>query len=267
MIESHLSSFVSKRREALKSIDQKIWPEPSLPDMPFYHAKRPSLSKALCGEQLKVLVEVKKASPTMGELTQKKATELCQSYITSGADGVSVLVDQPNFKGHPQDLLDCTTAFPETPFLYKDFVTTSYQVHCAKALGASAILLMTQLLEPTELLELLHLAQSCDLEPFIETHSADELRWALEQKPPIIGINSRDFKTTGLPVDLKTASRILAEQTGPWPAHVTLVAQSGISKPEDLTSVTEDCPSGLPHAVQVGSSLSQHGGCPDWLKS
>lgn len=265
MIESHLSSFVSKRLEALKVIDQERWPEESLKDMPFFTASRPSLKETLLATKLSILAEVKKASPTMGDLSPKPAKVMCEAYLNSGADAISVLVDQPNFKGHPEDLLQCAQAYPKTPMLYKDFVATTYQVLCAKAIGASAVLLMTQLLESSECLELLHLCHEIGLEAFVETHDAQELEWAIAQNPDIIGINSRDFKTPGLPIDLTTAGRLSSGLTKSWPSDCALVAQSGISSAEDLECVIEPCPQGLPHAVQVGSSLSQSGSLPSWL--
>jgi indole-3-glycerol phosphate synthase len=265
MIESHLSSFVSKRLDALKTIDQQRWPEESLRDMPFFAASRPSLKQTLLEPRLSILAEVKKASPTMGELSPKPAKVMCEAYLNSGADAISVLVDQPNFKGHPEDLLNCAEAYPSTPILFKDFVATEYQVLCAKAIGASAVLLMTQLLDSSELLDLFHLSHEIGLEAFVETHDAQELDWAIAQNPDIIGINSRDFKTPGLPIDLSTAGKLSSALSHPWPRGCALVAQSGISSAEDLARVLEPCPQGLPHAVQVGSSLSQSGTLPHWL--
>ena len=267
MITSHLSTFVAKRLEYVRSIDQKIWPQESLESMPFNHASRPTLRSALMTRQSKVnvLVEIKKASPSLGELSQVSALELCKNYVKAGAKAVSVLVDQPNFKGHPQDLLDCTTHFQQLPFLFKDFVATTYQIHLAKALGASSILLMSQLLEPHEMLDLFYLSKELGLEAFVECHDLGELERAIELDPPIIGINSRDFKDPKLPIDLDTAPRLLKSLPLSWPSHIALVAQSGLSHTNDLQQLLAACPQGLPHAVQVGSSLSQAGTLPDWL--
>lgn len=265
MIQSHLTQFVDKRLQALETVDRVAFPESSLEHRASFEQKPPSLATQLKGEKLKFLFEIKKASPTMGTLSQAKALDMCRSYVEQGAKALSVLVDSANFGGHPQDLEDCCKTYPELPFLYKDFVATAYQVKLAKAVGASSVLLMCQLLEKSELQELYALATDIGLEPFVETHDADELEFALSLGAPIIGINSRDFKTEGLPIDLKTAPTIL-KQLGVQNTTSAIVAQSGVFSGDDLQSVCEDCPNGLPHAIQIGSSLSQTGGIPDWLK-
>ena len=273
MIESHLTQFAQRRLTSLENVDQVVFPSDQLKHSQFYSQVRPSLKEALLPSasnsdlgSLRFLFEIKKASPTMGILSQVDALDLCSTYVSQGAKAISVLVDQVNFSGHPSDLMNCCQAHPSLPFLHKDFVATPYQVHLAKALGASAVLLMCQLLEPSELKELYTLATELGLEPFVETHDAGELEFALSLNPPIIGINSRDFKTKGLPLDLGTAPRLLID-VGPWPKDIALVAQSGLFNGEDLAKLKQDCPTGLPHAVQIGSSLSQAGEIPPWIKS
>jgi indole-3-glycerol phosphate synthase len=267
MISSHLTSFATKRLACVESIDRQIWPAESLKEFGFYQQKRPSLREALLNPlpRINVLVEIKKASPSLGELSTCSALQMCQSYAHAGAKALSVLVDQPNFKGHPQDLFDCVAAYPHLPFLFKDFVASEYQVRLAKALGASSVLLMSQLLEFSELQKLYDLAIDLGLEPFVECHELGELERALELKPPIIGINSRDFKDKNLAIDLATAPQLLRSLGRDWPAETALVAQSGISTSDQLESLIGACPQGLPHAVQIGSSLSQAGTLPRWL--
>ena len=267
MIISHLSTFVHKRLDCVRNIDQKLWPDDRLELMPFFSATRPSLRQALMAPCAKVniLVEVKKASPSLGELSQVSALELCKNYVDAGALALSVLVDQPNFKGHPQDLLDGVTHYPQLPFLFKDFVASAYQVRLAKALGASAVLLMSQLLEWPEMQDLFALAGELGLEAFVECHDIDELERALALKPPIVGINSRDFKDPKLSIDLGTTARLLKQLSCAWPAATALVAQSGLSNGEQLQQILDACPKGLPHAVQIGSSLSLAGTLPAWL--
>ena len=202
----------------------------------------------------------------MGELSQANALDMCNGYVRQGAKAISVLVDRANFNGHPKDLKDCCDAHPHLPFLHKDFVATAYQVRLAKHLGASSVLLMCQLLEPAELRDLYQLATSLGLEPFVEVHNSTELEFALELNPPIIGINSRDFKTTGMPVDLNTAPQLLKQLQEAWPKGTALVAQSGIFSANDIKTLCDSCPSGLPNAIQIGSSLSQAGEIPPWLR-
>lgn len=267
MIESHLTGFATKRRESLQGVDQELYPEAKVEELIHAQGPRPSLRETLLDPTCLALVEVKKASPTMGTMSEEPGVDLCRRYVEGGAKALSVLVDQVNFKGHPKDLEACVQAFPHLPFLFKDFVSTPYQVRLAKAIGASSVLLMTQLLEKEELEDLFELCRTLDLEPFVETHDREELEWTLELSPPIVGINARDFKTPGLPIDLSTAPRILADLEKPWPEQVALVAQSGVEAENQWEELRRACPAGLPHVLQIGSMLTKSGALPPWLSS
>jgi indole-3-glycerol phosphate synthase len=151
------------------------------------------------------------------------------------------------------------------PFLFKDFVATEYQVRLARALGASSVLLMTQLLEKEHLKDLYELALSLELTPFVETHHLGELEWALELEAKMIGINARDFSTKGLPIDLSTTPRRIEEVGALSFEGRVLVAQSGLETEGDLNNLLDHCPKGLPHAVQIGSALGKAEGVPTWV--
>lgn len=259
MKKSHLCQYATKRLASLDQVDKKTYPEAMLFESEPKNSRPGQLSPSLKragGTKPHVLFEVKKASPTLGEITQVTAGDLCSGFLEMGARAVSVLVDPVNFGGHPDDLAHCVELFPETPFLWKDFVLGEYQVRLAKYLGASAVLLMTQLLEDEILKDLFQLCQSLEIEPFVETHTVQELEFALSLNPTMVGINARDFATPGLPVDLTTASNILAELKTDWPRQTVLVAQSGISSAGDLKMVLDGMPTGLPDAVQIGSGVS-----------
>lgn len=265
MKDSHLRHYATKRLQSLEEVDKKCYPEAMLKGAEPKFLRPTKLSSSLkrgASDKPHVLFEVKKASPTLGKITQVKAGDLCESFIGMGARAVSVLVDPVNFGGHPDDLAICVEAYPETPFLWKDFVLGEYQVRLAKYLGASAVLLMTQLLEDDVLKDLFQLCQSLEIEAFVETHTIQELEFALGLNPSMVGINARDFSTPGLPVELETASKIVAELEGGWPEQAVLVAQSGISTLNDFQKVISELPEGLPDAVQIGSGVSGSQGLP-----
>jgi indole-3-glycerol phosphate synthase len=265
MKDSHLCQFASKRLKSLDHIDKMCYPEEILlKNAPKFQrsAKLSPVLKRSLSENPHVLFEVKKASPTLGEITQVTAEELSDKFLDMGARAISVLVDPVNFGGHPDDLAHCVEACPQVPFLWKDFVLGEYQVRLAKYLGASAVLLMTQLLEDEVLKDLFQLCQSLEIEAFVETHTPEELEFALSLNPSMVGINARDFSTPGLPIDLSTASSLLREVQPNWPAETVLVAQSGISSLLDLKDVLAGMPEGLPDAVQIGSGVSGANGLP-----
>jgi indole-3-glycerol phosphate synthase len=120
MIKSHLTQFVQRRLESITTVDQIDFPADSLQDSPFYAQIRPSLREALLpttsnAGDLRFLFEIKKASPTMGTLSKIDAVDMCSTYVGQGAKAISVLVDQVNFSGHPNDLMACCSSHPHLP--------------------------------------------------------------------------------------------------------------------------------------------------------
>jgi len=269
MKTSYLTKFAKSRLDSLELVDKKAYPEAELSEKGLFSDRPKELSSFLSRKGSlvpNVLFEVKKASPTLGKITEVNSVELCGDFIRCGAKAISVLVDSANFGGHPNDIRDCVESFPELPFLWKDFVMTEYQVRLAKHLGASSVLLMTQLLEPKELIDLYELALALEVEPFVETHTEEQLSFALDLGARFIGINARDFEVSGLPIDLRTASRIVKAVGATWPEDKVLVAQSGIATADDLSSVLSGFSSESPDAVQIGSSVSGKNGMDQDLK-
>jgi len=267
MIDSPLRALAQRRLESLDTVDRVAYPEESLQDKIEERIIGPSIIEALRsgGDGPGWLLEVKKASPSKGHLSSLSAIELCHSFVGAGADALSVLVDSANFGGHPSDLEEGCRAYPNVPFLFKDFVATEYQVRLARALGASSVLLMTQLLERSHLEDLYRLATELKLTPFVETHHRKELEWALDLGAEMIGINARDFSTEGLPVELDTTPKRIEEVGASRFEGRLLVAQSGLEIEEDLNRLINSCPPRLPHAVQIGSALGGTGGPPSWV--
>lgn len=267
MIDSPLKKLVEKRKQSLSAIDQKDFSESYVINEQHWPTARPRLSEKLKrhpGSKARILAEIKKKSPSLGELSSESAEDLCHRYIDSGCHGISILVDQVNFSGHPNDLRRCVEKFPDQAFLFKDFVTTEYQVYLARAIGASAILLMTQVLDQEHLEQLFHLSVDLGLEAFVEVHDQNQLKRALSLNPPLLGVNARDFEKDGMPVDLNTMPE-LWKKNKPNTAACITIAQSGIASKEDLETLEKDMPENTPDAFQIGSSLCASNQLPDWL--
>ena len=267
MIDSPLRALAQRRLDSLESVDRVTYPEQSLTELSQSLPEPPSILQALIKKNQRPswLLEVKKSSPSKGHLSSLSTLELCDSFVKAGADALSVLVDPVNFGGHPKDLEAGRQAHPNIPFLFKDFVATEYQVKLARALGASSVLLMTQLLEKKHLEELFHLAISLGLTPFVETHQIEELEYALDLGAEMIGINARDFSTEGLPVHLDTTPKRIAALGASRFEDKVLVAQSGLESESHFKTLLDNCPRGLPHSVQIGSALGGSNGPPPWV--
>ena len=169
-----------------------------------------------------VIGEIKRASPSAGEIRADLDTaELARAYEAAGVSAVSVLTDATFFRGSPHDLLSAAQA-TSLPVLCKEFVIDPVQVYQARAFGASAVLLICELLDDEQLDALIRTAHHLSLDPVVEAHTTDQLARALATKARIIGINARNLTT--LEVDLKVLRRLVHR----LPENVVRVAESGI---------------------------------------
>ena len=189
-----------------------------------------NLSGALIGGGIRLIAEVKKASPSRGLLSPDfDPVRLAETYVTNGAAAVSCLTD-PRFQGELAHLsaIKQSGASGRAPVLRKDFIFDPYQVYEARAAGADGILLIVAILDPTQLKELLATAQSLWMQCLVEVHDETELETAVDAGAEIIGINNRDLHT--FTTDLAVTQR-LAPQV---PRDKMIVSESGIFTPDDL---------------------------------
>ena len=199
----------------------------------------------LKGEDVAVIAEVKRASPSKGAMAAiADPAALAMDYETGGASVISVLTEQRRFAGSIADLAAVRAAV-QVPVLRKDFVVSSYQLWEARAHGADMVLLIVAALEQNALVSLVERAVSIGLIPLVEVHADEEVDRALEAGAKIIGVNARDLAT--LEVDRTVFAR-LAPQI---PDGVLKIAESGIRGPHDLLAYAA---SGA-DAVLVGESL------------
>ena len=203
-----------------------------------------NLSGALWGDDVRLIAEVKKASPSKGLLRADFDPEaLAQSYEANGAAAVSVLTDH-----HFQGTVEHLSAVKRTvgiPVLRKDFVTDPYQVYEARAYGADALLLIVAVLDPSQLRELLREAAGLWLQCLVEVHNRAEMEEALDAGAEVIGVNNRDLHT------FHTDVRVTEELAHLVPRGRILVSESGISARGDLVRLGR---MGV-HAVLVGEAL------------
>jgi indole-3-glycerol phosphate synthase len=216
-----------------------------LKDMAGRAASPKDAMAVLKGEDVAVIAEVKRASPSKGAMAAiADPAALAMDYEAGGAAVISVLTEQRRFAGSMADLAAVRAAV-QVPVLRKDFVVSSYQLWEARAHGADMVLLIVAALEQNALVSLVERAVSIGLIPLVEVHADEELDRALEAGAKIIGVNARDLAT--LEVDRTVFAR-LAPQI---PDGVLKIAESGIRGPHDLLAYAA---SGA-DAVLVGESL------------
>lgn len=204
----------------------------------------PSLRDALAGRGVAVIAEIKRASPSRGELAPGlEAPTQARAYVEGGAAAVSVLTEPDRFKGDLDDLR--AVAGEGIPALRKDFVIDPYQVWEAREAGASAVLLIVAALNGPTLRELMATCDGAGLDALVEVHDEDEAAVAVDAGARVIGVNARDLRT--FEVDRGSFGRIRPH----LPEGVLAVAESGIRGPADVAEAARDGAD----AVLVGESL------------
>jgi indole-3-glycerol phosphate synthase len=177
---------------------------------------------------ISVIAEVKRASPSRGELAPiDDPAALAGDYADGGAAAISVLTEERRFHGSLDDLKSVRAAV-NVPVLRKDFIVTSYQLWEARAYGADLVLLIVAALTDPELEGLIERARSIGLTPLVEVHELDEVKRAVDAGADLIGVNARDLKT--LEVDRDTFARLVPQ----IPDGVVRIAESGIRGPHDV---------------------------------
>ena len=209
----------------------------------FAHERR--FRGALAGEQIAVIAEFKRRSPSAGPLREHPDLRaIVGAYERGGARAVSVLTEGPHFEGSLEDLRAARAAC-DLPLLRKDFVVAPYQLYEALAAGADAVLLIVAALDRATLADLYARARALELDALVEVHDREELHRALEVGADLIGVNNRDLRD--FTVDVGRTLDLLAE----IPAGVTVVSESGIAESRQLRELQER---GV-RAVLVGESL------------
>jgi indole-3-glycerol phosphate synthase len=200
---------------------------------------------ALGGDEVSVIAEVKRSSPSKGALAAiADPAGLAADYEAGGARVISVLTEKRRFGGSLQDLA-AVREVVSIPVLRKDFVVSSYQLWEARAHGADLALLIVAALTQNALVSLVERAESIGLVPLVEVHTAAELDRALEAGAKVIGVNARNLAT------LEVDRTIFAELAPRIPEGIVKIAESGVRGPHDLLAYA----AAGADAVLVGESL------------
>jgi indole-3-glycerol phosphate synthase len=223
-----LDRIVEARRESV-SHRKRVLPEAALRMAVDKKIPPPrGFASALTGPGVRIIAELKKASPSRGLIrTEFAPASLAASLEEAGAAALSVLTEEDFFSGSLADLKEASRV-TKIPILRKDFIVDSWQVWEARAAGADSFLLIAAVLDDGILRELLALGRSLSMEPLVEVHSRPELDRVLVADAQIIGVNNRDLQDFS--VRLKTSLDLIHE----IPDECIAVSESGLSTREDI---------------------------------
>ena len=241
-----LDDIVAAKRQEL-ALQKETVPLRALQASAASQQRPLNLSNALMGEGIRLIAEIKKASPSRGLLCPDfDPVHLADIYASNGAAAISVLTDL-RFQGEIDHLAQVkqTGASQLAPVLRKDFIFDPYQVYEARAAGADAILLIVAILSAAQLKELLNLSMEMLMHCLVEVHDEEELQVALDAGADVVGINNRDLSTF-------TTDLAVTERLAPLvPAGKIIVSESGISNRDHLCRVGKH----RVNAVLVGEAL------------
>ena len=192
---------------------------------------------------LSIIAEHKRKAPSSGPLSIRTLDETVALYEQGGASAMSVLTEEDHFDGRLADLKRASTS--SLPCIRKDFIVDPYMIAEAKVHGASAVLLLANVLNDEEIAAFCALAHDLGLAVLLETHDASELDRALKQDADAIGVNARDLKT--FQIDLNEALHLLAG----IPSDFIKIAESGVHQQGDAIR----CFEAGADAALVGTSL------------
>ncbi len=182
---------------------------------------------------ISIIGEFKKASPSLGDITEKiDLLDRIEEYNAS-VDAISCLTEEDHFKGNT-DYLKTIRNKSDLPILRKDFMIDEYQFYEAKAIGADAILLIAAILDDAKLKDFYSLARELELDVLTETHDEYEIERALKTDPRIIGVNNRNLKDFS--INLETTGRLRKY----IPDDKVFVSESGIMDDKDIKYLKEN---------------------------
>ena len=183
---------------------------------------------AFTGPDVHVIAELKKASPSEGLIRGDfRPVELARELAAAGAAALSVLCEPHRFLGG-EEYLTAVRKVVGIPLLYKDFVSTRYQVAAARAAGADAVLLIAAVLDDATLRDLLDFAHGLGMSALVETHDGREIDRAVQAGARIVGVNCRDLR------DFSTDVSLLETFVGRIPRPCLRIAESGMRTADDL---------------------------------
>ena len=226
--------LTNKRSEVVHS--KKVLPLPQLKEQlaktPPVRNFREAITKRRAYD-LHLIAELKKASPLKGVLRQKfNVAAIAKEFAEAGARALSVLTDAKYFQGSLENIKIVKEAC-DLPVMRKDFITDEYQIYESRLAGADAVLLIARLLDQKKLKRFVTITKHLGMSPVVETHSAAEVKRALNTETEIVGINTRDLG------NFKVDFEIVKELRDRVPPDKITICESGIDSSDKVNMLRD----------------------------
>ena len=230
-----LDEIVAHKRIEIAKLKQRV----SASELRARAEQQPAaidFAKALQGEGVSLIAEIKRASPSKGSFAPDlQAESVASVYVRNGAAAISVLTDEHYFSGSLDDLETAKRAVADSgrsvPILRKDFILDPYQVVEARTSGADAILLIVRILTDDELARLIEKIEGRGMTALVEVHDEVDIERICAVVPAVVGINQRNLS------DFSTDLTVFARLHQLLPDRTLVVAASGIRSRADVEAV------------------------------
>lgn len=243
-----LTKIVDRKRERLDAAKRDL-PLNELKDRIKGIERERDFSDAIRknGDSIKLIAEIKKASPSKGLIRSDfDPIKIASIYESRPVSALSVLTEEDFFQGH-LSYISQVKEITAKPVLRKDFIFDEYQLFESRANGADAVLLIAAILSRVQAAEFYYLATKLGMAVLLEIHNEEDLETALYVDADIIGINNRDLKT--LSIDLATTTRLKKLM----PEDKIVVSESGIRTRQDVRTLQDN---GI-DAMLIGTSFME----------
>ena len=246
-----LDEIVQSKRESLERQKREVSLRALKQRCAGMRRKPVDFASALRRDDIALIAEVKKASPSKGVINADiDPVKLATTYATGGAAAISILTEEEHFKGSIEYLRDIREAFDakriRVPLLRKDFIFDPYQIYESRAYGADALLLIVAILDDDKLVQLIDISYTLGMKCLVEVHDENELRRAVASGCRVIGINNRDLQTFKVSLSTTGLLRPLV------PDDCIVVSESGVRHRTDV----EKLRGWKVNAMLVGETLS-----------
>lgn len=187
-----------------------------------------AFEKALKGEGLSLICEVKKASPSKGVIDPVfDYMQIAADYEKGGADCISCLTEPKWFLGS-DEIFSRIRAAVAVPMLRKDFTLTEYQVYESKLLGADAVLIILSALTPLQAKKIFAAAEETGLSALFECRDEAQTELAQRLGGRVVGVNNRNLKDFTVDMEKAKSLRTLVDR------EKIFVSESGVLSLNDL---------------------------------
>lgn len=227
----------NKKRNSIDKLAKLAFDKPISKDYPF--------EKALRKPGLSYIMEVKRAKPLQGHITQNfDYKTIAKEYEDIGAAAIAVVTEPDFFKGD-DDFLAEIKKVVKIPVMRSDFVVDEYMIYEAKLLGADAVLLICSVLDEITLMRCLNLAEQLGMSAFVEAHSSMQVKKALRVGAKIIGVNNCDLRTFEIDMNNSIELRSMVNK------DIIFVSESGVKTYDDIKLLEDNQVDG----VVIGETL------------